>query len=88
MVILNISEVSLYSQYLRHQSADNRFFLTDGSGTIVSARDKQLIGSIYAYTPEELDALAAETSSPAALTAGRSACMNAYRGRTGIWWRR
>ena len=62
MVILNISEVSLYSQYLRHQSADNRFFLTDGSGTIVSARDKQLIGSIYAYTPEELDALAAETS--------------------------
>ena len=56
MVILNISEVSLYSQYLRHQSADNRFFLTDGSGTIVSARDKQLIGSIYAYTPEELDA--------------------------------
>ena len=62
VVILNISEVSLYSQYLRHQSADNRFFLTDGSGTIVSARDKQLIGSIYAYTPEELDALAAETS--------------------------
>lgn len=33
VVILNISEVSLYSQYLRHQSADNRFFLTDGSGT-------------------------------------------------------
>lgn len=62
VVILNISEVSLYSQYLRHQSADNRFFLTDGSGTIVSARDKLLIGSIYAYTPEELDALAAETS--------------------------
>ena len=26
VVILNISEVSLYSQYLRHQSADNRFF--------------------------------------------------------------
>ena len=60
VVILNISEVSLYSQYLRHQSADNRFFLTDGSGTIVSARDKQLIGSIYAYTPEELDAKRAE----------------------------
>ena len=71
MVILNISEVSLYSQYLRHQSADNRFFLTDGSGTIVSARDKQLIGSIYAYTPEELDALAAETSLSSRIDGGQ-----------------
>ena len=88
VVILNISEVSLYSQYLRHQSADNRFFLTDGSGTIVSARDKQLIGSIYAHTPRNWTPWRRRRPSPAALTAGRSACMNAYRGRTGIWWRR
>ena len=42
MVILNISEVSLYSPI---SAAPERrqpiFFLTDGSGTIVSARDKQ-----------------------------------------------
>ena len=30
VVILNISEVSLYFQYLRHQSADNRFFRPTG----------------------------------------------------------
>ena len=56
LVILNISEVSLYSQYLEHQSADNVFVLVDGSGDVVSAKDKREIGRPYDYTLEELDA--------------------------------
>lgn len=61
IVILNISEVSLYSQYLDLQSGDSTFVLLDGTGCVVSAKDKRRIAQPYAYTLEELDAFSAQT---------------------------
>ena len=67
----HISEVSLYSQYLRHQSADNRFFSDrTGRAPLISARDKQLIGSII-LCPGGMDALAAENVPPARIDGGQ-----------------
>lgn len=62
IVILNISEVSLYSQYLELQSSDSNFVLLDGTGCVVSAKDKRRIAEPYAYTLEELDAFSAQTN--------------------------
>lgn len=61
VVILNISEVSLYSQYLELQSGDSTFVLLDSAGCVVSAKDKRRIAEPYAYTLEELDAFSAQT---------------------------
>ena len=60
LVILNISEVSLYSQYLLQQGSDNAFVIMDSSGCVVSARDKRLIGTAYGHTLAELESLATE----------------------------
>ena len=61
LVILNISEVSLYSQYLSQQGSGKAFVIVDSSGSVVSARDKRLIGTVYEHSLQELDALAAQS---------------------------
>lgn len=71
IVILNISEVSLYSQYLELQSSDSSFVLLDGTGCVVSAKDKRRIAEPYAYTLEELDAFSAQTDPSRRVVDGR-----------------
>lgn len=71
IVILNISEVSLFSQYLELQSSDSSFVLLDGTGCVVSAKDKRRIAEPYAYTLEELDAFSAQTAPSRRVVDGR-----------------
>lgn len=55
LVIFDISEITLFSRYRGFEKNDVRMNIIDEKGQILSGQEKGQIGSLYRYTPEQLE---------------------------------
>ena len=69
-VVLDISELMLYNLYNSYQTEENQMFVINREGLILSAKEKQDIGTFYGYTADELGEINSEENINSRVKAG------------------